>query len=175
MPDAADSFEFRKLAEPRGDPALENFSCGDGEYDQAVNRMVAELHSWTGRAAQDQPTVMVMTDGAKTAGVGAYQERPLWPIAQPPPDDAYIWVIALSKDYRRKDLGVRLLKGLMEHIRDDWGRVPETWAYLAANPPSHEMFRREGFTYLPSAVEGHDSIRWRAEVPLDDDASAAPR
>jgi len=168
MPEPADPYGFRKIVppNPRGDAALRGFSCGEAEHENDVNGLVAQLYAWGPKAAADNPTVVVRHEGAATVGVGAYHERPLYPVEDPPPDEAYIWVIGLSEGYRGKGLGVRLLSSVMEHIRDDWGRVPDTWAYVSpTNRHSHPMFEAGGFAWMPSF--GGDSIRFRAEAPLD--------
>ncbi len=74
-------------------------------------------------------------------------------------------MIGLAAGYRRKGLGSRLLRGVMEHILADWGRVPDIWAYVSrSNEHSHPMFQDAGFIWMPPF--GGDSIRFRAEAPL---------
>lgn len=146
---------------------LGGFSCGQGHHEDEVNGLVAELHRWGPKAAADNPTVVIVEKGSQLVGVGAYHERPLYPLLQPAPDDAYIWVIGLSEHYRRKGLGSNLLHGLMVHIREDWGHLPDIWAYVSStNENSHPMFQDGGFIFIEDFVGG-DTIRYRPSVPLE--------
>jgi ribosomal protein S18 acetylase RimI-like enzyme len=159
-------YGFRKLTMPQERGILAGFSCGEGHHADEVNGLVAELHRWGPKAVADNPAVVIMEDGSQLVGVGAYQERPLYPLLPSAADDAYVWAIGLSRHYRRMGLGRELLAGLMRHIREDWGHVPEMWAYVStSNTESHPMFESAGFIFLPSF--GGDTIRWRASVPLE--------
>jgi ribosomal protein S18 acetylase RimI-like enzyme len=151
---------------PQERAVLGGFSCGEGHHEHEVNGLVAELRRWAPKASADNPAVVIMEDGSELVGVGAYHERPLYPLLAPVPDDAYIWVIGLSRHYRRKGLGGALRAGLMVQIREDWGHVPDIWAYVSAsNSQSHPMFEAAGFIFLPSF--GGDTIRFRASLALE--------
>jgi GNAT superfamily N-acetyltransferase len=146
----ADSVEFRKISQPKGDPALYGFSCGDGKYDKPVNELVA--NQYTGRAIY-KPTVMVMVHGSQTAGVCAWRPRPLPPAPdQPKSDDIYIHLIGISKDSRGQGLGRVLLGESLRQIKagTDDGSMPAVWAYISPfNKKSHTMFAAHDFATRP--------------------------
>ena len=58
-------------------------------------------------------------------------------------------MIGLSEHYRRKRLGIRLLNRLMEYVGEDWGPVPDVWAYVSrTNRYSHPMLEAAGFIWM---------------------------
>jgi GNAT superfamily N-acetyltransferase len=161
MQERAGSVEFRKISQPKGDPALYGFSCGDGKHDKPVNDLVANQHR--GRAKYS-PIIMVMEHGSQTSGVCAWRPRPLPPAPDQgqPGDDIYIHLIGISRDYRRKGLGSVLLSEALRQIKAETadGSMPAVWAYISPfNKKSHELFAAHDFS--TRAPEKGDMVRLR--------------
>jgi L-amino acid N-acyltransferase YncA len=165
MPVFTGSLEFERISKPMLAPALKGFSCGDHRYDKAVDGLVARQHS--GEAVYS-PTVMVMTDEGRTAGICAWRLQPLPSDELVLPDDFYVHMIGLSRHYREHweedgtSLGSVLMKGMLEEIKADGpgNSMPAVWACIAPfNKKSHRLFGDHGFA-TRKPVKG-DIIRFR--------------
>src|ERR1700691_1740110 len=147
MQEPADSVEFRKISQPKGDSALRGFSCGDGKHDKAVNDLVA--NQYRGRAKYS-PTIMVMERDSRTAGVCAWRSRPLPPAPdQGESDEIYIHLIGISRHDRKQGFGGVLLGEALRQIKTESanGSMPAVWAYIGPfNKKSHDLFAAHDFS-----------------------------
>lgn len=145
--------------DPRTDTRVRTFTTGDGEYEKAVNGLVAQLV-----VAESPPTTVAMeANHVHLAGIGAYTIRPLAPPAIE--QEMYVVVIGLDREYRSRlyggmTMGYWLLRGLLLHMRDgNGGRFPASWAYVGkTNTHSHRMFAFQGYTFIDAPG---DAIRYR--------------
>jgi ribosomal protein S18 acetylase RimI-like enzyme len=162
---APGSFRFRKIAEPKGDPALASFSSGSGTHPAEVDRLVARLYEGTNTV---KPTVLVLEGPhGEVIGIVAYRPRPLAALEQLQ-DAVYIHCIAISAVYRGSRLeggeppATVLLREALGRIREEsGGSMPAVWALIHHdNRAAHKLLEREGFEYIETA-RGNDAIRFR--------------
>jgi ribosomal protein S18 acetylase RimI-like enzyme len=165
MPALESPATFAKLNRVAQHPSLAGFDCGDHRYDRGVNGLVR--HLYRGHAVAE---VMVMQHEGRTAGVAAWQRRPLITPEGPLGEgDAYVYVFGVARDCREQSepdgrhLGSALMAGMLNQMQSEApdGLMPASWAYIAPfNRKSHRLFAYHGYaTRAPS--KGHDIIRFR--------------
>src|ERR1700730_14308716 len=99
MPEFRGRYRFRRVHKPKGDPAVD-FSCGDGPYEDEINKLVR--NQFVGEKCARYPAIWVLEDitggDPKTMGISAWVLSAS-PVARVPKplDEAYIHMIGLAE------------------------------------------------------------------------------